>query len=174
MNASRSRAGTFAIRQASGSLWCAKKIGRSASVTSRRVTGPVIRAEDIGVPISWRSGRISVTRLASRAPAFHHRRMDETWVTLGVMCMGLGGVVAGLVGVVLPEGRRLGALFALIAGAGVGLVVIGLGALLNERNEPTELTVFLASLLGLLTVCGASWAVWRRAAGSRPSTGELA
>jgi hypothetical protein len=100
--------------------------------------------------------------------------MDETWVTLGVMCMGLGGVVAGLVGVVLPEGRRLGALFALIAGAGVGLVVIGLGALLNERNEPTELTVFLASLLGLLTVCGASWAVWRRAAGSRPSTGELA
>jgi hypothetical protein len=64
-------------------------------------------------------------------------------------------------------------LFALIAGAGVGLVVIGLGALLDERNEPTELTFFLASLLGLLTVCGASWAVWRRAAGSRPSTGEL-
>lgn len=99
--------------------------------------------------------------------------MDETWVTLAVMCMGLGGVVAGLVGVVLPEGRRLGALFALIAGAGVGLVVIGLGALLDERNEPTELTFFLASLLGLVTVCGASWAVWRRAAGSRPSTGEL-
>jgi hypothetical protein len=99
--------------------------------------------------------------------------MDETWVTLAVMCMGLGGVVAGLVGVVLPEGRRLGALFALIAGAGVGLVVIGLGALLDERNEPTELTFFLASLLGLFTVCGASWAVWRRAAGSRPSTGEL-
>ena len=101
-------------------------------------------------------------------------RMDQTWVTLGVMCMGLGGVVAGLVGVVLPEGRRLGALFALIAGAGVGLVVIGLGALLDERNEPSELTFFLASLFGLLTVCGASWAVWRRAAGSRPSTGELA
>jgi hypothetical protein len=100
--------------------------------------------------------------------------MDETWVTLGVMCMGLGGVVAGLVGVVLPEGRRLGALFTLIAGAGVGLVVIGLGALLDERNEPSELTFFLASLLGLLTVCGASWAVWRKATGSRPSTGELA
>jgi hypothetical protein len=100
--------------------------------------------------------------------------MDETWVTLAVMCMGLGGVVAGLVGVVLPEGRRLGALFALIAGAGVGLVVIGLGALLDERNEPTALTFFLASLLGLLTVCGASWAVWRRAAGSQSSAGELA
>jgi drug/metabolite transporter (DMT)-like permease len=97
--------------------------------------------------------------------------MDERWVTLGVMCMGLGGVVAGLVGVVLPEGRRLGALFALIAGAGAGLVIIGLGALLDDRNEPTELTFFVASFLGLLTVCGASWAVWRRAADSRSSAG---
>ena len=88
--------------------------------------------------------------------------------------MGLGGVVAGLVGVVLPEGRRLGALFALIAGAGVGLVIMGLGALLDERREPTELTFFLASLLGLLTVSGASWAVWRRAAATRPSAGEPA
>jgi hypothetical protein len=95
--------------------------------------------------------------------------MDETWITLGVMCMGLGGVVAGLVGVVLPEGRRLGALFALIVGAGTGLVVIGLGALLDERKEPSELTFFLASFLGLFAVCGASWAVWKRAVEARPS-----
>lgn len=98
--------------------------------------------------------------------------MEETWVTLGVVCMGLGGVVAGLVGVVLPEGRRLGALFALIAGGGVGVVVIGLGALLNERKEPTELTFFLASLLGLLTVSGSSWLVWRRALDARHPRGE--
>ncbi len=86
--------------------------------------------------------------------------------------MGLGGVVAGLVGVVLPEGRRLGALFALIAGAGMGVMIIGLGALLDERNEPSELTFFVASLLGLLTVCGASLAVWRRATATRPSPSE--
>ena len=98
--------------------------------------------------------------------------MEETWVTLGVMCMGLGGIVAGLVGVVLPEGRRLGALFALIAGAGMGVMIIGLGALLDERNEPSELTFFVASFLGLLTVCGASWAVWRRATATRPSPSE--
>ena len=61
--------------------------------------------------------------------------MDEKWVTLGVMCMGLGGVVAGLVGVMLPEGRRLGAFFSLIVGAGVGLVVIGVGALLDEGDD---------------------------------------
>jgi hypothetical protein len=93
--------------------------------------------------------------------------MEETWATLGVVCMGLGGVVAGLVGVGLPEGRRLGALFGLIAGAGVGVVVIGIGALLNEHKEPTAFTFFFASLLGLLTVGGTSWVVWRRAADAR-------
>ena len=98
--------------------------------------------------------------------------MEEKWVTLGVMCMGLGGVVAGLVGVMLPEGRRLGAFFSLIVGAGVGLVVIGVGALLDERNEPSELTFFVASLLGFLAVCGASWAVWKRVVGARPSPGD--
>jgi hypothetical protein len=85
--------------------------------------------------------------------------------------MGLGGVVAGLVGVVLPEGRRLGALFALIAGAGVGVAALGVGALLNENKEPTELTFFFASLLGLLTVCGSSWAVWKRAVDARSASG---
>ena len=88
--------------------------------------------------------------------------------------MGLGGIVAGVVGVVLPEGRRLGAIFALIAGAGVGVVIIGFGSLLNERKEPTEVTFFLASLFGLITVCGASWAVWKRALDERHSTSEPA
>ena len=76
--------------------------------------------------------------------------------------MGLGGVVAGLVGVMLPEGRRLGALFALIAGAGAGIAALGLGALVNETGEPTEFTFFLASLLGFLTVCGSLWGFARR------------
>ena len=98
--------------------------------------------------------------------------MEETWVTLGVVCMGLGGVVAGLVGVVLPEGRRLGALFGLIAGAGVGVAAIGLGALLNEPKEPSEVTFFVASLLGLLAVSGSSWLVWKRATEARSETGE--
>jgi hypothetical protein len=98
--------------------------------------------------------------------------MEATWVTLGVVCMGLGGVVAGLVGVALPEGRRLGALFGLIAGAGVGVAAIGLGALLNENKEPTELTFLVASLLGLLVVSGSSRLVWKRAIEARPEPVE--
>jgi hypothetical protein len=93
----------------------------------------------------------------------HHGRMPETWVTLAVVLMGLGGVVAGAAGVSLPEGQRLGALFSLIAGAGVGLVTLGIGALTDERKEPTEFVFFLGSLLGFLTVCGTVWLVRRRA-----------
>ncbi len=89
---------------------------------------------------------------------------------LGLMLMGLGAVVAGLIGVALPEGRRLGALFALIVGAGVGVAVLGLGALVNETGTPTEFTFFLASSLGFLAVCGSSWEVWRRTSKrSRPA-----
>ena len=99
--------------------------------------------------------------------------MDERWATLAVVCMGLGGVVTGLVGVALPEGRRLGAIFGLVAGAGVGLVVVGLGALFDEQSEPSAFVFFVASLMGLLTVCVASWIVWQRALGAREPSGEV-
>jgi Na+/proline symporter len=87
---------------------------------------------------------------------------DPKFATLAVVFMGLGGLAAGLVGVSLPEGRRLGALFSLIAGAGVGLVVVGLGALLDERSEPSAFVFFLASLLGFVAVCVTLWRIWSR------------
>jgi predicted MFS family arabinose efflux permease len=95
--------------------------------------------------------------------------MDQTtgftpkFVTLAVMLIGLGGVAAGLVGIALPEGRRLGALFSLISGAGVGVVVLGFGALLDANSEPSELTFFLGSLLGFIVVCVGLRLVWNRA-----------
>jgi hypothetical protein len=108
--------------------------------------------------------------------------MDQTagfapkYVTLAVMLMGLGGLAAGLVGIALPEGRRLGALFSLIAGAGVGVVVLGFGALLDANSEPAESTFFLGSLLGFIVVCTGLWVVWNRAMrdrGRAPAPPEL-
>jgi hypothetical protein len=90
----------------------------------------------------------------------------ETWVTLGVVLMGLGVLVAGALGVSLPEGQRLGALFALIVGGGVGLVVLGAGSLLSDEGEPSEFTFFLGSLLGFAAVCAAGWIVRKRATAS--------
>jgi hypothetical protein len=90
--------------------------------------------------------------------------MPETWATLGIMLMGLGGVVAGAAGIALPEGERLGALFALVVGGGVGVAVLGFASLLDEHHEPSEFAFFLASLLGFLTVCVAVWLVRRKVA----------
>jgi hypothetical protein len=92
---------------------------------------------------------------------------EDTWATMAVTMMGLGGVVGGLVGIGLPEGRRLGALFTLVAGAGVGLAALGLGTLIRGEGEPSASTFFLASLFGFGTVCVAARTVWRRSAPER-------
>lgn len=89
--------------------------------------------------------------------------MSENGFTLGVVLIGLGGVVAGLAGISLPDGQRLGALFSLISGAGVGLVTLGIGALNDRYGEPSESMFFFASFLGFLTVCATVWLVRRRA-----------
>lgn len=91
--------------------------------------------------------------------------MAENGFTLGVVLMGLGGVVAGLAGISLPEGQRLGALFSLIAGAGVGFVTLGIGALSDPYGEPNGTVFFLGSRFGFLTVCGTVWLARRRATG---------
>ncbi|HEX5938106.1 MAG TPA: hypothetical protein VFZ75_10525 [Actinomycetota bacterium] len=93
--------------------------------------------------------------------------MPERWASLAVMLIGLGGVVAGVAAISFPPGKRLGALSALIVGAGVGLATLGIGALTDERGEPSEFVFFVGSLLGFLTVCGFVWFVRRR--GTEPT-----
>jgi hypothetical protein len=88
---------------------------------------------------------------------------DDGWASLGVVFMGLGAVAAGLLGIALPERRRLGAVFPLILGAGVGLAVLGVGASMSEVNEPSGLTFFLGAVVGFITVCAAALVIWRRA-----------
>jgi hypothetical protein len=94
----------------------------------------------------------------------HRVAMAEEWMILGTILIGLGGVVAGIAGVALPEGRRLGAVFALISGAGVGVVALGIAALASPRHEPSEANFFTASLLGFLTVCAVVWLLLARTA----------
>ncbi|HEX6131300.1 MAG TPA: hypothetical protein VF044_06185, partial [Actinomycetota bacterium] len=48
--------------------------------------------------------------------------MDE--MRSGVVLIGIGGVLAGTVGIVLPARHRLGAVLALVAGAGAGVVAL--------------------------------------------------
>jgi hypothetical protein len=87
-------------------------------------------------------------------------------MSLGVLLMGLGVVVAGAAGLVLPEGRRVGALFALVIGGGVGLATLGIGAVTSEPREPSEFVFFLGSVLGFLAVCAGVWVARRRGPGA--------
>jgi hypothetical protein len=91
--------------------------------------------------------------------------MTVGWLILGVILIGLGGLVGGIAGVAFPDGQRLGALFALIAGAGVGVVVFASVALLSAEYTPSEFGFFGASLLGFLTVCASVLALHRKTRG---------
>jgi drug/metabolite transporter (DMT)-like permease len=81
---------------------------------------------------------------------------EETWAAIGMAFTGLGVVVGGCAGLLLPKQRRLGVLFALTAGAGIGLTVLALGTVIGEY-EPSLFMIFLAGFLGFLTVCLGVW-----------------
>lgn len=76
----------------------------------------------------------------------------EGWVAFGTVFTGLGIIVGGASGIFMPSEDRLGALFALIAGFGVGVVVLGLGSTVG-RYEASLFVFFLAGLLGFVAVC---------------------
>ena len=114
-----------------------------------------------------------MTTLAPGPSARHRSPMSEdNWASLGVVFMGLGGVVSGLLGIALPERRRLGAVFPLILGGGIGLAIVGIGASLSVDGEPAGTTFFLGSLGGFLTVCAASWVIWRRSIGDEGTASQ--
>lgn len=87
----------------------------------------------------------------------------ETSAQLSVMLIGLGGLAAGVVGLFLPPSHRLGALLALVAGAGVGLVVLAIGI----PDGPDATLVLLGAILGLATVVGTLSLAWWRSSPDR-------
>jgi hypothetical protein len=80
----------------------------------------------------------------------------ESWAAFGIVFTGVGTIIGGAAGILLPSGHRLGALFALIAGFGVGVVVLGFGSVV-PRYEASLFVFFLAGLLGLVAVCAGVW-----------------
>jgi hypothetical protein len=83
---------------------------------------------------------------------------EETWAMIGMVLTGLGIVVGGAAGLLLPRGRRAGAMWSLITGAGVGWIVFALGTVV--KGYEASLFVFvLGGSLGLLTVCAGVWFV---------------
>lgn len=87
----------------------------------------------------------------------------EISAQLSVMLIGLGGLAAGVVGLFLPPSHRLGALLALVAGAGVGVIVLAIG-MPNGREENV---ILVAAILGFATVVGTLSLAWWRSSPDR-------
>lgn len=82
-------------------------------------------------------------------------------MSIAMVLVGLGALEAGVVGALLPPEHRFGAALALVAGAGVGVVVLAVGA--SGGAEPGEGVFLLGSAGGFLTVSAVLGLVWRRA-----------
>ena len=77
---------------------------------------------------------------------------------LGMVLMGIGIVVGGAAGLLLPRGRREGAFWSLVTGFGVGWIVFAVGTVVKGYEE-SLFVLFLGGLLGSLTVCAGVWFV---------------
>jgi hypothetical protein len=111
----------------------------------------------------------------------------ETTLTLALVLIGAGAVVAGAVAHLLPAGERLAAtVLALVIGAGAGVVALAIGwnRAYADRPEAYERSFLVAAAIGLAAVIVSLRASWRRrvpptqeqppdepSAGERPPSG---
>ena len=79
--------------------------------------------------------------------------VNEDIMLWSVVVIGSAGIATGVVGVLLPAGRRIEVLLALIAGAGSGLATFA-GELLFATDNPADPSpqFLYASLVGFVTV----------------------
>jgi hypothetical protein len=99
--------------------------------------------------------------------------MDAT-VMWGFILIGAGALVAGIVGITLPTGERLGAFFTLVIGAGVGVAALALGTRNVSSQSNGETAFLVASALGLVAVVVSAGILWMRASRSTLSSDQAA
>ena len=91
--------------------------------------------------------------------------MDAT-VMWGFILIGAGALVAGIVGIVLPPGERLGAFLTLVIGAGVGVAALAVGTRNVSSQSDGETAFLVASALGFIAVAASAAILWMRASRS--------
>lgn len=98
--------------------------------------------------------------------------MEQTYITIAMVTIGVGAVATGIVGVVaLPRGEQLSALLALVVGAGIGIASLFL--MMNSASdveaEDSARMFMIASFLGLAGVATTlTLLTVRTRAGKRP------
>jgi hypothetical protein len=92
--------------------------------------------------------------------------MDEArFAEASLFLIGLAGLATGIVGVLLPPGRRLEVVVALIAGAGAGLGTLGVIGFFDIAGGDLDHhpgLFFAATVIGFVTVMITLALVWLR------------
>ena len=88
--------------------------------------------------------------------------------------IGAGALVAGIVGIVLPPGERLGAFLTLVIGAGVGVAALAVGSRNVSSQSHGENAFLVASALGFIAVAASAAILWMRAGRSTLSSDPAA
>jgi hypothetical protein len=83
-------------------------------------------------------------------------------ITIALALIGLAGVAAGFVGILLPPGERIAAALPLVVGAGVGLVTLAIGSNGVESDEEFEVVFLWGAVLGFVATCAALSVLWFR------------
>lgn len=99
--------------------------------------------------------------------------MDAT-VMWGFILIGAGALVAGIVGITLPPGERLGAFLTLVVGAGVGVAALAVGTRNVSSRSAGETAFLVASALGFIAVVASAGILWTRAGRSTLSSDKAA
>ena len=89
------------------------------------------------------------------------RGMDAT-VMWGFILIGAGALVAGIVGIAIPPGERLGAFLTLVIGAGVGVAALAVGTRNVSSQSDAESAFLIASALGFIAVVMSAALLWLR------------
>jgi hypothetical protein len=84
-------------------------------------------------------------------------------MTIALALIGLAGVAAGFVGILLPPGERIAAALPLVVGAGVGLVTLAIGSNGAETDDEFQLVFLWGAVLGFVATCAALSVLWFRA-----------
>ena len=85
-------------------------------------------------------------------------------MTVSLILIGAGAIVAGVIGLALPPGERIAAALPLVLGAGVGVTVLAIGLSQVHGASPIgyERAFLIASAIGFAAVLAGSALLWRR------------